>query len=79
MFFDSVCLTCSSFFQREGQVEAGVVTTSVHKGEEKEAETQGVSVSNSAVLRDPEHRALIFPIPHSFCFPRRPTHPSIPT
>lgn len=69
---------CSSR-QREGQVEAGVMTTSTHTGEEKKEEIKGVSVSNSAVLRDPEHRPLVFPIPHSVFFPRRPTHPPIPT
>lgn len=74
---------CMSHFcspcQREGQVEAGVMTTTTHTGEGKEEEeTKGVGVSNSAVLRDPEHRAPIFPIPHSVFFPRRPTYSSIP-
>ncbi|KAI3372762.1 hypothetical protein L3Q82_023219 [Scortum barcoo] len=36
------CLT-RKILQREGQVEAGIMTTSTHTGEEKEAETKGVS------------------------------------
>lgn len=46
-------------------MEAGVVTTSTHKSEEK---TEGIAVSNSAVLRDPEHTELIS---------TRLSHPSI--
>lgn len=62
--------------QREGQVAAGVMTTSTHTGEEKEEEDRkGVCVSHSAVLRDPEHRAHIIPIPHFIFFPRQPTRP----
>lgn len=68
----------SSSCQREGQVEAGVMTTSTHTGEEKQDETNRVGVSNSAVLRDPEHRAHIVPIPHSLFLPKWPTHPPIP-
>ena len=58
-------------FQREGKVEAGVMTTSTHTGEDKEEGRKGVGVSNSAVLRDPRLRALIFP--------RQPTHTPVPT
>lgn len=56
-----MCLTCSSW-QREGQVEAGVMTASAHRGDEKEEETKGVSNS--------ERRALIFPNPQYLFFPR---------
>lgn len=55
------------------------MTTSIRTDEEKQEEAKGVSVSNSDVLGDPEHRALIFPIPHSLSFPKRPTYPPIPT
>lgn len=74
-----MCVSLLLFCQREGQVESGVMTTSTHTGEEKEEAAKGVSVSNSAVLRDPEHRALIFPISHSVLFPRQPTHSHFPT
>uniref|UniRef100_A0A7N9ATX9 Excision repair cross-complementation group 6-like 2 n=1 Tax=Mastacembelus armatus TaxID=205130 RepID=A0A7N9ATX9_9TELE len=61
------CLT-RQILEREGQVEAGVMTTRTHAGKEEE-ERKRISVSNSAILRDPEHRALIFPILHSMSFP----------
>lgn len=60
---------CVSYCQREGQVEAGVLTTSTHSGEEKEEERKRVSVSSSAIFRDPEPRALIS---HSGSFPGDP-------
>uniref|UniRef100_A0A665X6W6 Excision repair cross-complementation group 6-like 2 n=1 Tax=Echeneis naucrates TaxID=173247 RepID=A0A665X6W6_ECHNA len=63
------CLT-RKIVEREGRMEAGVMTSSTHTDEEKEENRKGVSVSNSDVLRDPEHRAHVIPIPHSFFFPR---------
>uniref|UniRef100_A0A665X7B7 Excision repair cross-complementation group 6-like 2 n=1 Tax=Echeneis naucrates TaxID=173247 RepID=A0A665X7B7_ECHNA len=49
------CLT-RKIVEREGRMEAGVMTSSTHTDEEKEENRKGVSVSNSDVLRDPEHR-----------------------
>uniref|UniRef100_A0A8D3CQV3 Excision repair cross-complementation group 6-like 2 n=1 Tax=Scophthalmus maximus TaxID=52904 RepID=A0A8D3CQV3_SCOMX len=56
------CLT-RKILEREGQVEAGVITTSTNTGEEKEDGGKGVGVSNSAVLTEPEHGALVFSHP----------------
>lgn len=60
-----------SHFQREGRVEAGVMTSSTHSGEGKEEETtKEDGVSSSAVLRDPEHEGTHLPIAHSAFSPR---------
>jgi len=54
------------------------MTSRTHTGEEKEAETEAVGVSSSAVLRDPEHEGTRLPIAHSVFSPGRPPHPPTP-
>lgn len=64
--------------QREGEVEAGVVTTRTHGGEQKEGETKADGVSSCAVLRDTGHGSLIFPNPFAVSSPKWPAHALIP-
>lgn len=70
-------------WQREGQVEAGVVTALVHNSEEKTEEADAAGVSTAAVLRDPERtRARATHLSHpSICPLSQAAHstPTIPT
>uniref|UniRef100_A0AAQ4PE35 Excision repair cross-complementation group 6-like 2 n=1 Tax=Gasterosteus aculeatus aculeatus TaxID=481459 RepID=A0AAQ4PE35_GASAC len=62
---EGTCLT-RRILEREGRVEAGVMTSSTHSGEGKEEETtKEDGVSSSAVLRDPKHEGTHLPIAHS--------------
>lgn len=53
-------------------MEAGVVTTRTHRGDQKEEETKTDGVSSSAVLRDTGPGSLIFPNPLPSSLPSGP-------